>query len=342
MTAPVPWRTASLDHRPSGPTVATSLGVATLGLAAVAGLIQLKRAIQAKPSPHAGPHPDAVALVEPASFAARELHGSAALLATSVLTDSALEHYRGDFENPGMITPLLASLMTVIAGASSAASTTGRSRMTRDGIYATAVAVGAAGFAFHLYNVLRRPGGLGWLNLFYSAPIGAPAALSLAGLIGLAAQRVRDTPAGSSPSLLGVPAGQILSALTGIGLAGTSSEVGLLHFRGAFHNPFMWLPVTVPPIASVLMIADTVAPARVRHGWLTRAWLALTGMLGIAGIAFHAYGVARQMGGWRNIRQNVLSGPPLSAPPSFTALALAGFAALSLRTRHENWKGTDS
>jgi hypothetical protein len=47
-------------------------------------------------------------------------------------------------------------------------------------------------------------------------------------------------------------------------------------------------------------------------------------------VAFHANGIARQMGGWRNWRQNVLSGPPLPAPPSFLALALAGRAALAL------------
>jgi len=44
----------------------------------------------------------------------------------------------------------------------------------------------------------------------------------------------------------------------------------------------------------------------------------------------HALGVARAMGGWRNWRQNVVDGPPLPAPPSFTALALAGLAALRL------------
>ncbi|CAG9239616.1 hypothetical protein BGLA2_960011 [Burkholderia gladioli] len=51
-------------------------------------------------------------------------------------------------------------------------------------------------------------------------------------------------------------------------------------------------------------------------------------------MAFHARGVARQMGGWRNWSQNLLSGPPLPAPPAFTALAVAGLAALEL-TRHE-------
>ncbi|HEX8785279.1 MAG TPA: hypothetical protein VF793_03765, partial [Telluria sp.] len=55
--------------------------------------------------------------------------------------------------------------------------------------------------------------------------------------------------------------------------------------------------------------------------------------LGLIGMGFHARGVARQMGGWANWSQNLLSGPPLPAPPSFTALALAGRAALALRAR---------
>ena len=57
-------------------------------------------------------------------------------------------------------------------------------------------------------------------------------------------------------------------------------------------------------------------------------------MLGVAGVAFHVYGVSRAMGGWRNWSQNWLDGPPLPAPPSFTALALAGLAALHLRREH--------
>jgi hypothetical protein len=51
---------------------------------------------------------------------------------------------------------------------------------------------------------------------------------------------------------------------------------------------------------------------------------------GLAGVGFHAYGIHRNMGGWRNWRQNILNGPPLPAPPSFTGLALAGLAALGL------------
>jgi hypothetical protein len=44
--------------------------------------------------------------------------------------------------------------------------------------------------------------------------------------------------------------------------------------------------------------------------------------------------VSRDMGGWGNWKQNVLNGPPLPAPPSFTGLALAGLAALRLLEDH--------
>jgi hypothetical protein len=94
----------------------------------------------------------------------------------------------------------------------------------------------------------------------------------------------------------------------------------------------MWLPVGLPPVGAALLAASAVrAPAAPSR--LARAWLAATAWLGAAGVAPHARGIARQMGGWRNWSQNLLSGPPLPAPPSFSALALAGRAALALHAR---------
>ena len=133
--------------------------------------------------------------------------------------------------------------------------------------------------------------------------------------------------------MFGLPAGRALAALTGAGLLGTSGEAGLLHFRGAYHNPFMFAPVTIPPITAALMVTTAAGSPR-RNRWFTRWWLRLTMLLGFAGVGFHAYGVSRNMGGWRNWSQNVLNGPPLPAPPSFTGLALAGLAALGLLDDH--------
>ena len=258
-----------------------------------------------------------------AARAARGLSGGATLLAGSVLADSSVEHYRGAFENPGMYAPL------AIAGAALLVNSGGiEGRGARNIAHAAAIATGAAGSAFHIYNLLRRDGGLRWVNLFYGAPLGAPAALSLAGLIGLAADQVRDTDPVQLPKLLGLPAGRALAALTGTGIAGTVGEVWLLHFRGAFHNPFMWLPIAVPPVASALLVQAALVPDR--QAPFARACVGATALLGIAGVAFHIYGVSRHMGGWYNWSQNILDGPPIPAPPSFTALAIAGLSALSL------------
>jgi hypothetical protein len=307
--------------------VAELLGATTLGLVVAAAARQL--------GPGRRGRPLAPAPAGKAGGEARALHAAAALLGASVLVDSAVAHYRGSFENPGMVAPLLASLMTVMAAAPQAAAASPAAKQphrARTGIFATALATGAAGFGFHLYNIGRRPGRWCWQNLFYAAPPGAPAALSLAGLLGLAAQGLRAAADDAAPRMLGLDAGRALSAVSGLGIAGTAAEAALLHFRGAFQNPFMFLPVTVPPLTAALMVHAAVSPSAIRPR-LVRGWLLLTGVLGLAGVGFHAYGVSRQMGGWRNAGQNLLSGPPLSAPPGFAALALAGWAALSLLAR---------
>lgn len=305
------------------PSAATLLGLATSVSAALAAARQLARLRSStRRPPPALPKPPGPA---------RRLHAAAALLGLSVLADSAIGHWRGEFENPGMFTPLLSALMAIGAGTSGAnGSMSGpQNRRTRDGAYAAALASGAAGTGFHVTNLLRRPGGLSWMNLFYAAPLGAPAALSLSGLLGMAAQQLSRQPGSAPPHLLGLPAGRALAALTSIGIAGTAGEAALLHFRGAFQNPFMWLPVSVPPLASLLMARAAAGAQRPRYS-VVRILLNATATLGIAGVGFHAYGISRQMGGWRNARQNLLSGPPLPAPPAFLALALAGAAALSL------------
>ena len=264
---------------------------------------------------------------------AQRLNHAAGLLATAVLTDSAIEHYRGSFENKAMFTPIVTALLTLAVSGHGAADGRHRKHRVRHGIYATAALTGVAGTAFHIYNITKRPGGLCWHNLFYGAPAGAPIAMMLAGLLGFTAERVRDNSPGRTPTVFERPASRIVAAVSSIGLIGTAAEAGLLHFRGAYHNPAMLLPVTVPPVAAALLGEAALSDKR-RSRWVTRLWLRLTAMLGVAGVGFHIYGVSRAMGGWRNWSQNWLDGPPLPAPPSFTALALAGLAALHLRREH--------
>ena len=276
----------------------------------------------------ASPVPSQAATVR----AARRLNRASFTLALSVLLDSAVEHYRGGFHNKAMYTPLAVSALALGVSAHGTADKRPGAHWLRDGSYAVAAATGVVGTGFHVYNVLKRPGRLVWQNLFYGAPLGAPGAILLSGLLGVYSERLREQE-GVTPKVFGLPAGRTLALLTGAGLLGTSAEAGLLHFRGAYHDPFMFAPVTVPPVGAALLGATALGPAG-RNRWLTRWWMRLTTLLGFAGVGFHAYGVSRNMGGWRNWSQNVLNGPPLPAPPSFTGLAMAGLAALGLLEDH--------
>ncbi|WP_363352111.1 hypothetical protein [Methylocystis echinoides] len=295
-------------------------GLALCAVCGAAARLATGAATQAKPAAAREPDPPA-----------RALHGAAALLAASVLADSALEHYRGSFENPGMFAPLVSSALALGCGLEGAVAAKPAASAFRRKSFVLSVGVGAAGLAFHVYNIFKRPGGLSWLNLFYGAPVGAPAALSLSGLLGLAGERLAAEGA-QTPRLLGFPAGRALAALTSVAIAGTVGEAALFHFRGAFQNPFMYAPVAVPPVASGLLAKASLEPPATTHAF-TRAWLWASFLLGLFGMGFHAYGVARAMGGWRNWSQNLIDGPPLPAPPSFSALSIAGLASLSLIER---------
>lgn len=262
-------------------------------------------------------------------LAARRLNRAAGMLAASVLADSAVEHYRGSFKNKAMLTPLVVAGVTLAMSLHGTADRRPVAHRARDASYLSAAATGLLGTGFHIYNVTKKVGGLSWQNIFYGAPLGAPMAILLSGLLGFCSERVRSNGRRWPHRVLNLPAGETIAAVTALGLLGTSGEAGLLHFRGAYHNPFMALPVTLPPIGAGLL-AGAALNGESRTRGLARWWMRLLTAMGFAGVGFHAYGVSRNMGGWRNWSQNILNGPPLPAPPSFTGLALAGIAALEL------------
>jgi hypothetical protein len=256
---------------------------------------------------------------------ARLVAGGAALLSTSVIADSALEHYRGSFRNPAMVAPLAASAAMLVVSLRRAAGVRG---VGGKAAHVAAVATGAIGLGFHLWNVLKRPGRVDWNNLFYGAPLGAPAALLLAGVSGAAAAALQLEKGRLGP--VSITSGRLLGGFAALGLVGTAAEAGLLHFRGAYHDPFMWAPITLPPLAALSLARDAVTgTVRPASGVLLTA----TAGLGLVGMGFHVWGVQRNMGGWRNWRQNLLAGPPVPAPPAFTGLALVGLTALLLMRR---------
>jgi hypothetical protein len=222
-----------------------------------------------------------------------------------------------------MVLPLAVAAQALAASLHGASDRGAQPSVTRHFGQVLAVVTGVVGTGFHFYNVLKRPGGWSWLNLFYAAPIGAPFALSLAGMLGGIAERLR----GGGRALLGFLPGRLVARLVSLGLLGAAGEAALMHFRGAYHDPAMIIPVTAPPVAAALLAGATVCPSLARPASLS---LRLLTAIGFIGVGFHAYGIQRNMGGWRNWSQNVLNGPPLPAPPAFTALAIAGLAALKL------------
>ena len=268
--------------------------------------------------------------------AAQRLNRAAGLIATSTLLDSGIEHYRGSFINKAMITPIIVSAASLAVSAHGSNDRSATAHRVRNPVYLAAAVTGLVGTGFHIYNNPTRPGWFCLKILFSGAPRGAPSAVALSGLLGYYSERLRDSDASrGTPRVFGMPAGRALASLTALGLLATSAEAGLLHFRGAYHDPFMYLPVTVPPVAAGLLGETAMSRPR-KPRKFTRWWLRLTAFMGLAGPCFHVFGVSRNMGGWKDWRQNILNGPPIPAPPSFTGLALAGLAALELLEEHPN------
>ena len=197
--------------------------------------------------------------------AARRLNRAAGILATSVLADSSVEHYRGSFKNKAMFTPLAVSALALATSIHGTADLRPVAHRLRDATYLLAAATGLIGTGFHIYNIGRKVGGFSWQNLFYGAPLGAPMAILLSGLVGFCSERVRESAPGTRPEIFDLPAGRTTAAVVGAGLLGTAGEAGLLHFRGAYHNPFMLLPVALPPLGAILLASAVVGGPRRGH-----------------------------------------------------------------------------
>ena len=236
--------------------------------------------------------------------AGRRLNRAAGILAFSVLTDSAMEHYRGA-SRTGRCTRRWSRL----AGPGGQPARSGDSRRRHGFAPCCLCSEGADG--------PRRPGVPPLQRrqtprrLLLAEPVLRRADRRTGGVArcaGVARLRRRARarqPARRPPRLFGLPAGRALAAVTARRPAGHRGRGGAAAFPRRLPQPV--------DVAAGHRAAGRGGPAgRVRrlgrprrHRRLTR-WLAAAdrGCSGFGGVGFHAYGVQRNMGGWRNWSQN--------------------------------------
>jgi hypothetical protein len=104
-------------------------------------------------------------------------------------------------------------------------------------------------------------------------------------------------------------------------------EIMVLHYRGAFHNKFMWAPAVSLPLVAAGGVASCLQRDERRSREVFRPFAWGMTILGALGAFFHLRGVARQMGGLHNWKYNVVTGPPFPAPLQVALLGMLGMVA---------------
>ena len=251
----------------------------------------------------------------------------AALLTLLVMVESWVGHYRSGFPLRAQYAPLAGGAALIISCVLAAAAP--EANWAQRGLRTTgwiAVVLGVVGVGYHhYYGIVEKAGGYRWLlhYLMYGAPQLAPLALSTAGALAAVAA---SGLAGDS-TLAGVDLSRLLLGIVALALTGAIAQTGILHYRGAFNTPVMYLPLVLPPLSALgaawLALNPSAGIAAVVRGLLWATFL-----LGFIGLGMHLRGIDRQMGGLHVFIFNVLQGPPALAPAAYAALAAIGILAL--------------
>jgi hypothetical protein len=244
-----------------------------------------------------------------------------------ILADAFAGHYRSGFVVRSQYAPFISGGLLVLT----ALWVTLKPRATWPNLALQiagwlAIIFGLVGFAFHhYYGIAKKPGGYKWLlhYLMYGAPPLAPLALAITGTLALiAAQGLAN-----QISIVGMSLRTALLTLVAVALAGATLQTAILHYRGAFNNPLMFAPLTVPVLAIVMsLLAIIVATEIVVLVFTIVLWL--TFLIGFVGLGMHLRGLGRQMGGLYLTIFNWMEGPPAFAPALFTGFAGVGLIAV--------------
>ena len=254
----------------------------------------------------------------------------AAWLTLLLVADALAGHYRSGFAFRAQYAPFVSGGLLIICAV--AASLLPRVAWLNIALRTAgwlAVVSSVIGLGFHhYYGIAKKPGGYRWLlhHLMYGAPQFAPLALTSTGLLSLIAARGLT----GKTDFAGFSLRAALFCLVSVGLTGASLQAGILHYRGAFNNPAMYAPLTVPLVAAFAS-AFMVFAAESKALLLTLPVLLwLTFLIGFVGLGMHLRGFGRQMGGLYLVLFNWLEGPPAFAPAFFIGFAAVGLAAVYL------------
>lgn len=246
-----------------------------------------------------------------------------------IIAEAFVGHYRRGFGMRAQYAPLVSGgLLVVTAILAALKPEASEANMALQATGWLAVVGGLVGFGFHhYYGLAKKPGGYKWLlhHLMYSAPPLAPLALTITGVLSLIAAR----GLAHQSSIGSISLRTALLILIAVSLAGATLQATLLHYRGAFNNPIMFAPLTVPVLAILLAIWMIVsANVVVVSVFAIALWL--TFLMGFIGWGMHLRGFGRQMGGLFVTLFNLLEGPAVTAPALFTAFAAVGLIVVYL------------
>ncbi len=252
-----------------------------------------------------------------------------ALLTLLILADAFAGHYRSGFGFRSQYIPFITGGLLIVSAV--AASIRPQAALANFSLRVAgwlAIFSGVVGFGFHhYYGIAKKPGGYKWLlhYLMYGAPQLAPLALAITGILAL----VAANGLANEISIAGVSLLTALLSLVAIALLGAALQAAILHYRGAFNNPLMYAPLTVPVLGIVMSVWMIIVPNDIVFLALTLL-LWLTFLLGFVGLGMHLRGFGRQMGGTYVTLSNWLEGPPAFAPALFSGFAGVGLIAAYL------------
>lgn len=119
----------------------------------------------------------------------------------------------------------------------------------------------------------------------------------------------------------GWPLERLLYIFIGVAYLLVWGQVTLYHWKGGFHNKFMWGPVLYTPLLVIIALVHGF----VRGQGVETVFVLLfaIGVLeGLFGLFAHLKGIAKRVGGFN--LQNLMSGPPFSLPIMYAALSGLG------------------